>query len=315
MALSSITPIRPLSGCAIGVDVGGTKIAAGVVTFPDATVHARDTVPTDPQRGGEAVLADVERLVERLQHEAEAAGLSPTALGVGLCEIVDRSGTIASANAIAWENLPVRERLSRLLPTVLEADVRAAARAEAWFGAGRGCGAFLYVTVGTGIASCLVIDGEPFVGARGAAGTMASGPLPNFSGDFEAVQPSLEALASGPALVARFNALGGAAQSGRDVLVAAHAHNNAAVEVVCSAGEALGAVIGSLVNVLDPERVVIGGGLGLSEGLYRDALINAMRRHIWWPGHRDVRMVSAATGTDAGVLGAAALAARLPTSS
>ena len=309
MASPSIIPIRQPSGCAIGVDVGGTKIAAGVVTFPDATVLARHTVPTDPHRGGEAVLADVERLVERLKLKAKVAGLSPTALGVGLCEIVVRSGTIASANAIAWENLPVQERLSRLLPTVLEADVRAAARAEAWFGAGQGCQTFLYVTVGTGIASCLVMDGEPFAGARGATGTMASGPLPCFSGDSEVVQPSLEDLASGPALVARFNALGGSALSGRDVLVAARAHDNAAVEVVCSAGAALGAVIGTLVNVLDPERVVIGGGLGLSEGPYRDALINAMRWHIWWPGHRDVRVVSAATGTDAGVIGAAALSA------
>jgi glucokinase len=196
-----------------------------------------------------------------------------------------------------------------MAPTVMEADVRAAARAEALFGAGRRASAFLYVSIGTGISSCLVIDGLPFVGSRGASGTMASGPWPGFHETrIDALPLTLEQIAAGPALVARFNQLHGEARSGQDVLVAAEAGNAVATRIVQSAAETLGGSIGSLINVLDPELVVLGGGLGLSEGLYRNALIDSARRHIWWEGHRDLPIVSAATGPDAGVIGAAATA-------
>jgi glucokinase len=292
---------------ALGVDVGGTKIAAGVVAFPEGVVRARREIPTLPQRGGAAVLADVERLVSELAAEARAAGHAVQGIGVGVCEIVDRSGNIASANCLDWSSDSVRQRLSKIAPTVIEADVRAAARAEALFGAGRHARVFLYVTIGTGIASCLVIDSQPFTGARGATGTMASGPLPHLPEMWqERESGSLEQFAAGPALVARFNALHGNAQSGQQVLAAANLGNACAIRVIRSAAEALGASIGGLVNVLDPERVVLGGGLGLSTGLYRDTLIATARRHIWWPGHRDLPLVSATT--DAGVIGAAATA-------
>lgn len=294
-----------VTNCVIGVDVGGTKIAAGVVTFPNARVHLRQEIPTRPQRGGEAVLADVERLAADLKGQAEASGLQPTSLGVGLCEIVRTDGTIASSNAVDWCSLPVRQRLGRIAPTRIEADVRAAACAEATFGAGRNARVLLYITIGTGIASCLVIDGRPFTGARGAAGTLASGPLPGLTTKNAGELPDLEAFASGPALVMRYDLLGGAAVSGREVLEAARCSDARAMEVVQSAGAAVGAVIGSTVNLLDPELVVLGGGLGLAEGLYRDALESAMRRHIWWPGHRELPLVSAALGADCAIIGAA----------
>ena len=114
---------------ALGVDVGGTKIAAGVVAFPEGVVRARREIPTLPQRGGAAVLADVERLVSELAAEARAAGQPVQGIGVGVCEIVDRSGNIASANCLDWSSDSVRQRLSKTAPTVIEADVRAAARA------------------------------------------------------------------------------------------------------------------------------------------------------------------------------------------
>ena len=309
---------------AIGVDVGGTKIAAGVVTFPDGVVQVRREIPTLyhsdlvrmrreiptlPQRGGEAVLADVERLVSELAAEARASGQHVEAIGMGICEIVDRSGNIASANCLGWTSDNVRQRLSKIAPTVIEADVRAAALAEALLGAGRYLNVFLYVSIGTGISSCLVIDGQPFVGAGGATGTMASGPLPGFDEvRTMTTLPTLEQVASGPALVSRFNQLHGNAQSGQEVLAAAAAGDERAARVVRSAAEALGGTIGLLVNVLDPALVVLGGGLGASVGIFRDSLIDAARRRIWWEGHRDLPIVAAMTGPDAGVIGAAAKA-------
>ena len=180
---------------------------------------------------------------------------------------------------------------------------------EALFGAGRDARVFLYISIGTGIASCLVIDGQPFAGARGATGTMASGPLPAFhEAGPKPPSPALEQLATGPAIVSRFNALHGDAQTGHDVLAAAANGNEQAAMVVRSAAQVLGGSIGWLVNVLDPERVILGGGLGLSEGLFREMLISSARAHIWWEGHRALPIVPAATSADAGLIGAAATA-------
>jgi len=294
---------------AIGVDVGGTKIAAAVVTFPEGTVHGRLVIPTLPHRGGAAVLADVARLTVELAAESRAEGRPVAGIGVGVCEIVDHSGHVASANCLAWSGELVRERLSPIAPTVIEADVRAAARAEALFGAGRNARVFLYVSIGTGISSCLVIEGRPFAGGRGAAGTMASGPLPGFNEHgSQNVSPTLESIASGPGMVSRFNALHGAAESGEDVLAAAASGNQNAANIVRSAGELLGGSIGWLINVLDPELVILGGGLGQCGGLYRQTLIDSVRRHIWWEGHRDLGIVPAAMAADSGVIGAAATA-------
>lgn len=296
--------------CAIGIDVGGTKIAAGLVTFPDGTVRTRRDRPTLPQRGGAAVLGDVLGLAEDLAAQACSLHLRTDAIGLGLCELIDPQGEAMSANCVAWTGLDVRDRLSKIARTFVEADVRAAALSEAMFGAGRGRRTFLYVTVGTGISCCLVIDGQPFAGARGATGTMASSPLSVACEKCRAVNDrTLEEIASGPALVARYTAqCPGAAPSGEDVAAAAAAGDRVAIEVVRSAGQALGAALGQLVNVLDPEVVVVGGGLGLSGGLYWDSLVESTRRHIWSDVHRELPLLPATTGRDAVVIGAAATA-------
>ena len=307
---ASSSPAPPVRH-AIGIDVGGTKIAAGLVAFPAGRVVARRVVPTHASRGGRAVLDAVLRLTRELADEGERLGASVEAIGLGVCELVDREGRLASANCIQWLDLSVREELSAIAPAVIEADVRAAALAEALFGAGRGLGSFLYVTVGTGISCCLMLDGRPHLGARGATGTMGSSALSvPCEGCGEVNARTLEELAAGPSLVARFQAVGGTAASGQDVVAAARTGNPEAARVVRTASEALGSQVGLLVNVLDPEAVVIGGGLGLSEGSFWDQFVPSTRRHIWSPLHRELPILRAATGADAGWLGAAARAWR-----
>jgi len=303
--------MSPLSFTALGIDVGGTKIGAGAVSFPEGCIRAKRVIPTLPARGGEAVLSDVVRLAEELFAETRSAGLILDGLGLGLCELVDPTGRILSANCVRWQDEPVRERLSHLGPITIDADVRAAALAEALFGAGKPLQTFLYVTVGTGISCCLMLAGKPFLGARGATGTMGSIP---FSAPCEKCgyisRTALEEIASGPALVARYNARRPRASSARDVLVAAASGDADAIAVVDSAGEALGANLGLLVNVLDPEAVIIGGGLGLREGPYWDGFMASARRHIWSEVNRELPILRAATGLDAGWIGAAAAAWR-----
>ncbi|MGD9634680.1 MAG: ROK family protein [Pirellulales bacterium] len=292
----------------IGVDLGGTKCAAGLVSLPDGNVLARRLEPTRPERGGEAVLSSVVELAKSLERQAAELNHSVAAIGLGVAELVGIDGQVLSDATIRWRGIAVRENLEAAtgLAVTIDADVRAAARAEAHLGAGRRFRSFQYITVGTGISSCLVIDRMPYAGARGLTGTFASsaGLIPADDGTL-AAGPPLEQFAAGPALATRLAAVRrDFTGTAFDVVAAAEEGDLAAAGIVESAGSALGAAIGQLVNVLDPEAVVIGGGLGLAGGKYRAALEAAMRNSIWSELHRDVALLNAEMGTDAGFIGA-----------
>ncbi len=288
----------------LGIDVGGTKIAAGVVDPATGAIVRRETIATEPTRGGPAVLADTVELARRL---IEAARRRVIRIGIGVPQLVDNAGRVRSAYNFDWTDLPVRERLSTLAPAMIESDVRAAARAEARFGAGKGRRVFAYVTIGTGISYCLVIDGRPHAGANGFAIHFASSALHvpcEACGHVNA--PVLEEIASGPAICAAFarrtgRSVGGAA----DVLAAATSGDAVASDLLTAAARQLGPLVALVVNMLDPEAILLGGGLGLAAGVYREELIASTRAHIWADACRDLPILPAALGVDAGLIGAA----------
>lgn len=296
---------------AIGLDVGGTKTAAGIVLWPTGEIVHRLVIPTNPRRSGEAVLDDVLALAESLKTKAEVDGITVAAVGAGVAELVDCDGNVTSSCTIAWGGQPVREKLSRIAPARVESDVRAAAVAEAMFGAGRGKRLFVYITVGTGISYCLMQNGNPLKGTNGNAITMGSSPLSTVCTDCGArLHPVLEEYASGPAIARRYAQAKpkGSADDCRGVFRAASNGDQDAVEILSSAGEALGVSAAFLVNVLDPEILILGGGLGTAGGIYRDSFERSCRNHIFAENSRQVPIVSAKLGTDAGVIGAAAVA-------
>src|SRR5262245_4426671 len=120
----------PTTICAIGIDVGGSKIAAGVVTSTGEVLFPC-LMATVAERGGEAVLQDVETLSLDLMDKAERSGLRVAGIGLSVAELVDLRGNVTSGQTIKWSGFPVRQRLSNIAPTAIEADVRAAALAEA----------------------------------------------------------------------------------------------------------------------------------------------------------------------------------------
>jgi glucokinase len=298
-----------MTNYAIGLDVGGTKIAGAVVDGQTGTVLLRATVPTNAHQGGAAVLTTCVALGQQLAAQAVAQGISIAGVGLGLCELLDPTGRVTSAYHFDWRDLPVQQRLATVAPTQLETDVRAAALAEAHYGAGRDYRHFVYVTVGTGISSCLVLDGRPFAGARGNALVLASMPLsttcPNCGTVLEQV---LEEFASGPAIVRRYNAQSPTpVANGQELFAAVERGDAVALDVVQSAGVALGNSVAFLCNVLDPAAVIVGGGLGLAGGLYWAAFVAATRAHIYAEDTRQLPILPAALGVDAGVIGAAAV--------
>lgn len=295
----------------IGLDVGGTKIAGGLVDLATGQVVHRRQIPTGADRDGDVVLRDAVAVADDLGSDAASAGVAVHSVGIGVAELVDVQGAIRSAHVIDWPGQPVREAFAHIAPVMIESDVRAAALAEARFGAGRPFAIFVYVTVGTGISSCLVQGGVPFPGSRGNALVLASGPVTSVCDRCGTREDTvLEDVASGPALATRY-----ARRHGRDVahgwqvVQAAEAGEPDAVEVVGSAGEALGNAVGWLVNVLDPAAVVVGGGLGMAGGLYRERFVSSTRAHVWSPASRDLPILAAGLAADSGIIGAAVAAA------
>lgn len=293
------------SGLSVGIDVGGTKLAAALVRFPEAAIVARRLLPTRPERGSRAVLDDVARLA----HELAAVAGPPGTSGVGLAvpELVDPQGRITSAATLDWRGVQWQDHFTGLGPVSIEADVRAAAMAEARWGAGQGFAWFVYVSVGTGISSAIVQNGRALTGARGNALVLGSGryPLVCPSCGARHEQP-LESLASGPALVERCRRAGRADLSSSEQVLAAAAADPLAMDVVETAAAALGASVAFLVNVVDPEAVVVGGGLGLAGRPYWDVFVASLRNCIWSPETRALPILPAALGADAGLIGAAA---------
>jgi glucokinase len=294
----------------LGLDVGGTKVAGGIVSFPGATLRWRQSQPTRPERGGEAVLDDVVALAASLIGQAEVGGAHVDGIGLGVCELVDLAGNITSGQTLRWQGSVVQKRLESLRHTLVEADVRAAALAEAAFGAGKPFDIFLYITVGSGISHALVQAGRPYAGAHGNALLSASGSLaldcPQCHAHTEQV---VEEIASGPGMVALYNRLTSRHVTRAEEIVAAAADNDShALHVLSAGGKALGNVAAFLVNVLDPEAIIIGGGLGLSGGLYGQNLESSTRKYIWHEGARNLPILRASLGVDAGIIGAAAAA-------
>ena len=289
-----------MNGQAIGIDVGGTKILAGVVEQATGRIQGSSSVPTPVSSGGKAVLAACVELVRALDPDA---GLP---VGVAVPELVSCDGTIQSAHVFDWREINVQ---SAFIPrgVAIASDVRAAASAESTFGAGAGATSMLYVTIGTGISSTFVLNGTPWPGARGNALVLASGDLASIDSRTGAVVWSvLEEWAAGPALVARYVALGGQAgiTTGQVLDLAASGDAKASC-VVNGAADALGSAIGQAVNILDPGLVVIGGGLGLAGGPWWHRIVASARHSIWSEQTRPLPIVPARLGVESGMVGAA----------
>ncbi len=290
---------------AIGIDVGGTKVVAALIECQRGVVRQRHAFATRAERPGAAVLADVVALAQQLVAESPDGGRTP--IGIGVAELVGPDGTITSGHTIAWNGLRLAQAFGHSAPVVVESDVRAHARAEAALGAGHGYKSFVFVTIGTGISNCLVQDGEPWRGAQGNALVLATGVQTFYHAEMSApTRFDLEGFASGAGLAARYALASGQPVARAEVvLAAAEAGDKQATQIVASAATALGSALGWLVNVLDPHAIVVGGGLGSAPGRYWEVLLAATRAHIWATGSRDLPIVQAALGADAGVIGAA----------
>jgi glucokinase len=307
----------------IGVDLGGTKLLAGAVDRGLGVHHrAQRTVTGLDQRA----LLDV--AVDAVTEARESAGAEVAAVGFGIpCLIDRRTGTaLIGINTpladIAFADV-MTERLG--LPVFVDNDGNAAAIAEHRAGAARGASEAVVLTIGTGIGGGLILDGQPYRGAFGAAGELGhividfngpkcQGNCPNHG--------CVEAFASGTALAREARRLAAerpesglarAQRAGRElagplVTELAHDGDRAAIEAIELIGSRLGVAVSSLVNIFNPQVVVIGGGV-IAAGELLMAPVRAVVAERTLPAVRQgLRIVAARFGVEAGMIGAAALA-------
>jgi glucokinase len=301
----------------IGIDLGGTKIAAAVITA-DGAIHERELIPTEAENGREHVIARLIAVTHSLQ---QRSAYSIQALGIGApAPLSPSEGIIWEApNLPGWERVPLRDLLQADpgLPVALENDARAAALAEARVGAGRSASSMLYVSVGTGIGGALLIDGRLVRGASETAGEIGhmvmnpSGPLCG-CGNYGC----LEQYAAGPAIERRAADLlhGGASSSlsaipldqltGEAIAAAARSGDAVGLRAFQEAGEWLGAGIASVVNLFNPQTVVVGGGVAQTGDLLMGAVRSSVRHHSLSRPYDVLTITTATLGTDAGILGA-----------
>jgi glucokinase len=295
----------------MALDIGGTKIAVGLTDPAGELVH-KATQPTPKSKRPEQVWAVVEHMIADAIKVAEGA---VRAVGIGCAGPIDSTaGTVSPVNIAGWRDFPLRDLVVAAVPDVpvlLAGDAICMALGEHWRGAGRGANFLLGMVVSTGVGGGLVLDGVPYHGRTGNAGHVGhvvvelDGQLCPCGG-----RGCVETVASGPWMTRWALANGWAAPPGADAVTlaeAADAGEPVARQAFHRGATALAAMIASVGAVCDLDLVVIGGGVANSGRTLFDPLRTALANYAGLSFIRGLRVVPAALGGDAGLIGAAAL--------
>lgn len=308
----------------IGVDIGGTNIKIALVDMQGKIVYS-NTTPTRADMGYEYSIANVKQAIADLMKETNSDKNTVEAIGFGFPGQIDyQSGIVRLLpNMPGWIEIPVAKIMEDefKIPTRLDNDVRVATLGELKYGAGKGCQNLVCITVGTGIGSGLVLNGKLVRGARNAAGeighikmTMGDGPLCG-CGDYGC----FEAYASGPSIVAmakeyikggkssKFKELATEEMSPYIVAQAALQGDVVAKRIYAKMGEVIGLGLTSAINLLNPERVIIGGGVADAGDILFEPIKDTIARRAMPIQASSVEIVPAQLGNAAGVIGASLL--------
>lgn len=309
---------------AIGIDLGGTNIAGGLVD-EDGKLLARNGTPTKAHEGPDAVVGRIAGLIEELRPKAPGK-----IVGVGIGSpgpLHPTEGFIYSTpNMPGWDNYHLRDRVAEKtgLPVTVENDANCAVLAEAWRGAGRGCRTIVALTLGTGIGGGVVYDGKLVNGPTMSAGEVGHVTI-NYSGPKCGCgnHGCLEAYCGAAGIVSRaqdlldkpgtVSLLRDWTEQGKEKLTpalisrAADKGDGVALSVLRDTGRLLGVGIASLVNLFAPEKVILGGGVAAAGETLFKAVREHVRRYAFAPASQEVEIVPAEMGNDAGIIGAAGL--------
>ena len=308
----------------IGVDVGGTNVKIALVDKEGSIVYS-NTTPTRAEMGYEYTISNIKQAIVDLMKETKTDKTTIEGIGFGFPGQIDCDAGVVrvSPNIPGWINVPVAKIIEKEfgIPTKVDNDVRCAALGELAFGAGKGCQDLICITVGTGIGSGLIINGKLVRGADNAAGEIGHIKLQMHDGPICGCGDTgcMEAFASGPSIVAMAQEyiLGGKSTKYRElanpeitpyiVAEAAKQGDKVALKIFERMGEYIGIGLASVVNLLNPEKIVIGGGVADAGDILFTPLINTLKKRAMPIQAKSVSVVPAQLGNAAGVIGASLL--------
>jgi glucokinase len=296
----------------LGVDIGGTKVAAGVVTSSGEILH-KVRVPMDSKHGAAEALGCVYQAIDQALNAEDGRFVSH--IGVSSPGPLDpRTGIVlATPNIPCWTDFPLRELVERKygLPTRLDNDANAAGLAEAIWGAGAAFGSVFYVTIGTGVGTAIIFDRQVYHGRSGLAAEGGHMTV-DMHGKVDCAcgkRGCLESLASGPALARRMSERlsDGSAFYAEEVVNKWKQGDPIATQCVAEEIDLLAVWLGDIVDLLEPEVIVIGGGLGITLSDEFEALRVRLARWSINGRAADIPIKPASYGVFAGIAGSAAL--------
>lgn len=310
----------------IGIDVGGTNVKIALVDGEGKIIYS-NSVPTYAQMGYEYTVNNIKQAIRDLMKETNTDAKEIEGIGFDFPGQVDyKTGVVKLApNIPGWINVPIAQMIEEEfnIPTKIDNDVRCAALGELKFGAGKGCENFVCITVGTGIGSGLVINGQLVRGAANAAGEIGHIKLQMNGGPICGCGDTgcLEAFASGPSIVAmaqeylkggkstKFREMAGADGEITPYIVAkaAEAGDPVAKRIFEIVGTYIGMGLVSVINLLNPEKVIIGGGVAAAGDLLLDPIRKTIKERAMVVAGNSVEIVPAELGNSAGVIGASML--------
>ncbi|HSG07051.1 MAG TPA: ROK family protein [Longimicrobiales bacterium] len=312
---------------AVGVDIGGTNVVVGLVPEEGGHPTALRTRATASLGDPDAVVVELARMVrEAIREGREDAGDEVLGVGIGSPGPLDLAeGVVLDAFNLGWKDFPLRDRLSESLamPALLDNDANCATWGEYWLGAGRNVSSLVGVTLGTGIGGGVVLDGQLIHGASASAGELGHMTI-----DFHGRRCKcgnygcLEAYASGPNIAARAregleagaqSVLTGLVQGDLALITAATVYEGIldgdayAGEVMLETAKILGAGLANIVNIFNPEMIVIVGGVTRAGDYLFTPLRSEVRRRAFRSAEQVCQIVPGALPETAGVIGAAGL--------
>src|SRR5437764_1639720 len=325
--MTSFTPSRRPVRYVVGIDIGGTNIVAGTVAEDGSELLGLVSGPTFPEQGADAVMTRIVKLTRASM--AAARGKDIAGVGIGSPGPLDtKTGVVLLTPNLGWTNFPLRDRITQALglPATLDNDANCAIFGEWWRGAARGANHVVGLTIGTGIGGGIVLGGEIYRGVSDVAGEIGHMSIDSNGRRCKCGNDGcLEAYASGPAIAARAveGIRRGTATSppkyvtgelskitAQIVYEAAHDGDEYALEVVHDTAKFLGTGVANIVNIFNPEVVVICGGVTLAGEKLFAPLRGEVKRRAFKPAVDACRIVPGELTGTAGVYGAAAVFAQ-----
>lgn len=311
---------KPLT---LGVDLGGTKVETALVDA-SGQILSSHRYPTNPKKGARRIMNDIAACVDQCLSKGEEEA---QALGIGIAAQVNRSGVVISSPNLGWQNVPLREMLEEKLrlPVVATNDVRAASWGEWHFGAGRGFNDLVVIFVGTGIGGGVISSGRMLEGCSNIAGELGHitliangrnchcpnrGCLEAYASGWAIAERAQEAVGDNPEAGKTLSSLAGSTENitGAVVNQAYREGDLLAFQLIKETAQYLSAGLVGIVNAFNPCLLVLGGGVIEANPEMIKTIEADIQKRALKPAAESLKVVKAALGNQAGIVGAAALA-------